>query len=145
MNRNRLAGSISLSVLTIGATLGFLLACTPVETAVVAEPGQTFALPLGKTAAVKGTGIRLTFKDVRTDSRCPVDVQCIWAGEAKIGVVVARNGAPEETKILGLMPRDAEAVAGGLRIRFVGLAPAPRQADAGTERAYVAQLVVDQP
>ena len=145
MNRNRLAGRISLSALTIGAGLGlFLAACTPVETAVVAEPGQAFVLPLGKTAAVKGTGIRLTFKDVRADSRCPVDVQCIWAGEAKIGVVVTRNGAPDEMKILSLLPRDSAAIAGGLRIRFIGLAPAPRQADAGTARAYVAQLVVDQ-
>lgn len=132
--------------LTIGAAFGlFLPACTPVETAVLTEPGQTFALPLGKTAAVKGTDIRLTFKDVRTDSRCPVDVQCVWAGEAKIGVVVARNGAPDETKILSLMPPASEAFAGGLRIRFVGLAPAPRQADAGTERAYVVQLVVYPP
>jgi hypothetical protein len=120
-------------------------ACAPVETAVVAEPGQAFALPLGQTAAVKGTDVRLTFKDVRTDSRCPVDVQCVWAGEAKIGVVVSGNGTAEETRVLSLTPADSEARAGSLRIRFVGLAPVPRQADAGTSRAYVAQLVVDRP
>jgi hypothetical protein len=145
--RNRRAVRITLSALTIAAGLGlFSVACAPVETAIVAEPGQAFSLPLGKTAAVKGTDVRLTFKDVRADSRCPVDVQCIWAGEAKIGVVISGNGTTEETKVLILTPAaDNEARAGNLRIRFVGLAPVPRQADAGTARAYVAQLVVDQP
>jgi hypothetical protein len=146
MIQNGLARRRPLGALTLTAALSlFSAACAPVETAVVAEPGQAFALPLGKTAAVKGSDIRLTFKDVRTDSRCPVDVQCVWAGEAKIGVVVSGNGTTQETKVLGLTPADSEARAGNLRIRFVGLAPVPRQSDAGTARAYVAQLLVDQP
>jgi hypothetical protein len=136
----------ALGALTMAAALTLLwVACARVETAVVAEPGQTFSLPLGQTAAVNGSDVRLTFKDVRTESRCPVDVQCVWAGEAKIGVVISGNGRPEETRVLGLQPADSEARAGNLRIRFVGLAPVPRQSDAGTSRAYVAQLVVDQP
>jgi hypothetical protein len=143
--KNRRAGWITLNALTIAAAFAlFSVACAPVETAVVAEPGQTFALPLGQTATVKGSDLRLTFKDVRTDSRCPVDVQCVWAGEAKIGVVISGNGTTEETKVLSLPPGESETTAGNLRIRFVGLAPVPRQADAGTARAYVAQLVVDQ-
>jgi hypothetical protein len=146
MIQNRLARRLALGALTVVAAFSlFGVACAPFETAVVAEPGQAFALPLGKTAAVKGSDVRLTFKDVRTDSRCPVDVQCVWAGEAKIGVVISGNGTTEETKVLSLTPADSEARAGNLRIRFVGLAPVPRQADAGTARAYVAQLVVDQP
>jgi hypothetical protein len=132
--------------LILAAGVAFLsIACAPVETAVVAEPGQTFSLPLGQTAAVKGTDVTLTFKDVRTDSRCPVDVQCVWAGEAKIGVTIAQKGMAEVTRVLALTSPDSETTAGNLRIRFVGLAPVPRQADAGTARAYVAQLVVDQP
>ena len=144
MNRNRLMARITFRALAASAGLAiFSVACAPVETTVVAEPGQSFALPLGQTAAVRGTDIHLTFKDVRTDSRCPIDVQCVWAGEAKIGVVTSRNGGPEETRVLSLTPPDNEVTLGNLRIRFVGLAPAPRQAGAGTNRAYVAQLVVD--
>jgi hypothetical protein len=140
------AGRITLSALAIAAGISlFSAACAPVETAIIAEPGQAFALPLGQTAAVRGTDVRLTFKDVRTDSRCPVDVQCVWAGEAKIGVVISQKGTTDETKVLSLTPADSQMTAGKLRIRFVGLAPVPRQADAGTARAYVAQLVVDQP
>jgi hypothetical protein len=135
-----------MNALIFAAGVAFLsLACAPVETAIVAEPGQTFSLPLGQTAAVKGADVRLTFKDVRTDSRCPVDVQCVWAGEAKIGVSIAQKGMAEVTKVLTLASPDSGATAGNLRIRFVGLAPVPRQAHAGTVRAYVAELVVDQP
>jgi hypothetical protein len=141
---SRFRGTLNSLAILAGFGL-FSVACAPVETAVVAEPGHAFALPLGQTAALKGTDLRLTFKEVRTDSRCPVDVQCVWAGEAKIGVVVSGNGTTEETKILSLTPADNETRAGNLRIRFVGLAPAPRQADAPAARAYVAQLVVDQP
>lgn len=145
MIRNGLRGRVSVRALVIMASaMLFASACAPVETAVVAAPGQAFALPLGQTAAVRGTEVRLTFKDVRTDSRCPVEVQCVWAGEAKIGVVIS-NGTPEETRVLSLTPPDNEATVGNLRIRFVGLAPVPRQADPGTNRAYVAQLVVDRP
>ncbi len=143
-NRHARRHTLGALILTAALTLSWA-ACAPVETAVVAEPGQAFSLPLGQTAAVKGSDIRLTFKDVRTDSRCPVDVQCVWAGEANIGVVISGNGTPDETKVLSLTPADSETRAGNLRIRFVGLAPVPRQADAGTSRAYVAQLVVDQP
>lgn len=146
MIQDRLPRRRATVALTISAGLALLWAgCAPVETAVVAEPGQAFSLPLGGTASLKGSDVRLTFKDVRTDSRCPVDVQCVWAGEAKIGVVISGNGTTDETKVLGLAPADSEARTGSLRIRFVGLAPVPRQADAGKGRAYVAQLVVDQP
>lgn len=112
------------------------------ETAIVAEPGVAFDLPIGKTAALNGNGVRITFKQVREDSRCPVDVQCVWAGDAKIELTISRTGTPDDAKILSQNAPNNETTSGDLRIRFVGLAPVPRQADAGTPRAYVAQLVL---
>ena len=117
--------------------------CAPVETAVVAEPGTSFTLPVGKTAAVKGTDARLTFREVSEDSRCPADVTCVWAGDAKIAVVISRNGVPDETRIMSITPPNNETHSDNLRIRFIGLAPIPRQAGADTPRSYVAQFVVD--
>jgi hypothetical protein len=117
--------------------------CAPVETAVVAEPGTSFTLPVGKTAAVKGTDTRLTFREVREDSRCPTDVTCVWAGDAKIAVVISRYGVPDETRIMSITPPNNETRSDNLRIRFVSLAPVPRQADANTPRSYVAQFIVD--
>lgn len=121
------------------ATLG----CAGV-TAGVIEPGASFTLAPGQTAEVRGTDIRITFKQVREDSRCPVDVTCVWAGDAKIELTISRNGAAEETRILSITPPKHEALVGNLRIRFVSLAPVPRQADANVPRKYLAEFVVDQ-
>ena len=133
----------TVSAIVAGCLLVSLPGCAPVETAITAEPGVSFALPIGQTAAVKGTDTRLTFSEVREDSRCPTDVTCIWAGDAKIRVVVSRNGAADETRIMSITPPNNEARTDNLRIRFVGLAPVPRQADANAPRSYVAQFVVD--
>ena len=111
--------------------------------AIVAEPGVAFSLPVGKTAAINGNGLKITFRQVREDSRCPTDVTCIWAGDAKIEVTISRSGSPDEMKTLSLTPPNNEMTSGNLQIRFVGLTPVPRQADGSAPRAYVAQLIVN--
>ena len=128
-------------------TWGLLLAtfgCAGVQTAAVVEPGASFTLAPGETAAVRGTDARLTFKRVTEDSRCPVDVTCVWAGDAKIEVTISRNGAADDTRTLSITPPNHEVTVGNLRIRFVSLAPVPRQADANVPRKYRAEFVVDQ-
>ena len=44
--------------------------------------------------------LKITFKEVITDSRCPSDVTCIWEGEAKIKVVIETNGNKQEKEFL---------------------------------------------
>jgi hypothetical protein len=126
---------------------GLLLAgagCAAVETAISVEPGASFTLAPGQTAVVKGADARITFKQVREDSRCPVDVTCVWEGDAKIEIVISRAGAADDTRILSIRPASNEVRTGNLRLRFVSLAPVPRQADANTPRKYRAEFVVDQ-
>jgi hypothetical protein len=110
--------------------------------AVVAEPGVAFSLPVGKTASINGNGTKITFRQVKADSRCPTDVQCVWEGDAQIEVTVTRPGSPDDTKVLSLHTPN-EMTSGDLQIRFVGLTPVPRQADGNAPRAYVAQLVAN--
>lgn len=117
-------------------------ACASVEPTVAVQPGETFSLPVGKTATINGSGTRITFRELREDSRCPTDVTCVWAGDAKIEVIISRNGSPEDTKLISLNPPNNVVTSGDLQIRFVGLAPVPRQSDK-TPREYVAQLVVN--
>ena len=115
--------------------------CSSIQPAVIVEPGVSFALAPGQTATIRGTDTRITFKLVREDSRCPVDVTCVWLGDAKIDIVVEPNGAG--TQILSLRSH-TEARAGNLRIRFVGLSPVPRQGDGNTPRNYLAEFVAVQ-
>jgi hypothetical protein len=118
------------------------VACSPVETAITAQPGVEFAISVGETATLAGTDTRITFKEVREDSRCPIDVTCVWAGDAKIAIIISRSGSAEDTRIISLTPPNNDSRAENFRVRFVGLAPVPRQAD-HTPRRYIAQLIVE--
>ena len=117
--------------------------CAPIQTAVIVEPGVSFALAPGQTAEVKRAETRITFRQVRQDSRCPVDVKCVWEGNAEVEVVISRTGAPNDTRILGLKSPNNETVVGTLRIRFVGLTPLPRQADGNAAKNYLAEFVAE--
>jgi len=140
---NPVGGLISTRALISACAFATALGCATMEPTIPAEPGVAFELPVGKTAALNGNGTRITFKQVKEDSRCPSDVTCVWAGDARIELTISRNGSSDDTKILSLSPANSEARSGDLQIRFVGLTPVPRQADGNAPRAYVAQLVVN--
>lgn len=49
----------------------------------------------------------LKFKKVVSDSRCPKDVTCIWAGEAIVSVEVYEDGKCIEEKLIVVAPSNA--------------------------------------
>lgn len=118
-----------------------LQACASTDI-IVAEPGVAFSLPVGKTAVLEGSESRITFRQVREDSRCPMNVLCVWEGDAKIEIVVSREQRPEESKVLSLAQPNNEAQIGDLVVRFVGLSPYPATPEPNTPRLYVAELVI---
>ncbi|MBT0607246.1 hypothetical protein [Aequorivita echinoideorum] len=64
-------------------------------------------LSLKQTVTMDGTSI--TFNEVTEDSRCPTNVQCVWAGRAKVSVTIAESGkAPVEKKIILGETREGE-------------------------------------
>lgn len=44
----------------------------------------------------------IQFKKVISDSRCPKDVTCVWAGEAKVMLAILENGKLIEEKMVTL-------------------------------------------
>jgi hypothetical protein len=64
------------------------------------------------------------------DSRCPVGVQCVWAGVARITLLVEDSGAPSEHAIdLELQPGrgPAPVTAAGHELRLLSVEPAPHE------------------
>lgn len=53
--------------------------------------GQSFRLRLGEAAEVKDTPLLVGFREVASDTRCPIDVQCVSAGDA-VATIGAING-----------------------------------------------------
>jgi len=102
-----------------------------------------FTLAPGQAAEVAGTGVRITFQGVDADSRCPVDVTCVWEGDAVVVVSVrsvAAAAVRHELHTAGRYPSEADA--GDYRVRLVGLAPLPRPAASPAPGDYRATLLV---
>jgi hypothetical protein len=87
--------------------------------------------------------MRLSFLGVRSDSRCPVDVVCVWAGNAEVEIGVALGMGPTVPYVLntGLEPRDVTV--GATRLTLVELWPAPLSGTTIPLDRYVAALRLD--
>ncbi len=131
----------SLRLTAVLAALLVLPACASVDSIIIAEPDVAFSLPVGKTASISGSTTRVTFRQVREDSRCPTNVVCVWEGDAKIELLPVRDGTVGQGVILSLHTPN-EAQVGDLFVRFVGLTPYPATPDASSPRQYVAELVI---
>jgi hypothetical protein len=65
--------------------VAFLL-CSIVACQDNAVPGRESTLSIGQTVTNSGEGLKITFLEVISDSRCPSGLTCIWAGEVVCAV-----------------------------------------------------------
>lgn len=125
----------------------FLAACASGGNGVTSPApavNEEFTLAPGQTASVEGTSLRLTFERVSEDSRCAVDVTCIWEGDAVV-VLKVRVDAEEVTREVhtqGGETRSRQAPAGNYVVTLVRLDPAPRSTSPIEASAYRATLIV---
>jgi hypothetical protein len=105
--------------------LALLAGCAAPAAAPEGSAGGAAAAPglvearLGQTARLGDVGVRPIA--VVEDSRCPSDVECIWAGRLRLRAAV--SGVGETELVLG----QALALPGGGTLTLVAAAPAPRQ------------------
>lgn len=69
-----LVSILSISLLSMG--------CSGETGLIKANLGQEFSLSIGQEAIITGEDLRVRFEDVLEDSRCPINVTCIWEGRA---------------------------------------------------------------
>lgn len=111
-----------------------------------AELGKPFELKAGEFATVGGAGLKVGFQGVSEDSRCPVNVQCVWEGDAAVEVTLEKPPATKATRILHTSARNPrETVYEGLKVRLKDLAPLPKEGATLDAREYRATLVVEAP
>jgi hypothetical protein len=113
-----------------------------------AAPGAAFEVAVGETVAVTGTGLQVTFEAVEGDSRCPQDVDCIWAGEAAVRLRVTA-GQEASTLVLTLpglvtppFDQNEKVAAGAYDLQLLDLQPYPQAGQDIPASAYRATLVV---
>jgi hypothetical protein len=103
--------------------------------------GREFTLAVGQSAVV-GDDVRLTLKSVTDDSRCPVDVTCVWEGDAKVSVEVITPSPRAEHELHTTGRESHEAKHGAYRVTLVKLEPAPRSTVTISSSDYRATFVV---
>lgn len=81
------------------------------------------------------------FVQMVEDSRCPVDTNCVWAGNAKIKIRVRGNGRTHLLTLDTNGPNQA-ATAEGYSLKLTGLIPEPRSNIRINRSGYVASLEI---
>ena len=110
--------------------------------AVEARAGETFRLRVGGIARV-GADFLVSFQGVSSDSRCPIDVDCVWQGDAVVHISAAvgrMQWTPFELHT-GLEPRSV--VFQDRRITLIAVEPAPRSNEQIDPARYIITLKVD--
>lgn len=103
----------------------------------VAQLETPVALALGSRVRLSGTGWVIGFSEVLHDSRCPVDVRCIWAGQVVVRLVGEHVDGRVAALTLTLPAGGSKAgVLGDLRVEALEVEPSPR-AGAPQPSSYV--------
>jgi hypothetical protein len=136
---------------TLLLTLVAILGIGATNTSAALEPksfkpdtfkSETIALRNGTQRTVARGELTIKFVTVVEDSRCPVDVNCVWAGNAKIQVKVTDHRG--RTKIMELNTNAEPKVdqLGRYAISLMNLTPKPTQNRKHTPSRYNARLSI---
>jgi hypothetical protein len=119
------------------------LSTDPEDAVVAGQIGQTFELRAGQTARVGTGGLLIGFRGVAQDSRCPVDVTCVWAGDAQVHVpvTIGRMAWTSLELHTNLEPRSGRFR--DYTVTVVGLKPEPREGQRIPNENYVITLRVE--
>lgn len=93
-----------------------------------------------KTAA-KGE-ITIKFVSVTEDSRCPVDANCIWAGNAAVQVKVTTRGRGTKMMTMNTNSGPQGDQFNGWAINLTSLTPAPKSTKATNPKSYTATFSI---
>jgi hypothetical protein len=106
----------------------------------VIQPGVVVTIVLGERAAIADTGWTIRFDQVLEDSRCPVDAQCIWAGQVTARLLGEHTDGRVAALTLTLGPGDrGSGLLGDLSIDAQGIDP-PRYAGTPPPADYAIHL-----
>lgn len=103
--------------------------------------GRSFDLRVGETALTTDD-VRIKFDTVRSDSRCPVDVTCVRAGEAVIALTIGRVGEVPEGRELDTTPARSSTTFLNFTITLSSLQPYPRSDRQTQPGDYIGTFIV---
>ena len=103
---------------------------------------EQFKIKNGEEVLVTGEKLRIKFKSVSGDSRCPEGVACGWAGNGAMVIEVARKKKKQVVAVLNTTLEPKEVVYKQYKIKLVKLDPYPVYNVPVDPKNYEATLIV---
>ncbi len=103
--------------------------------------GEPFELRAGALSALQG-GLTVSFDRVASDSRCPIDVYCAWAGDAVVVLKLSHRSGSRADADLHTQRSGSSATFLQYTIELVALAPSTQSNRPISQTDYVATLTV---
>jgi hypothetical protein len=104
--------------------------------------GEVFKIKNGQEAVVRGEKLRIRFRSVLDDSRCPSGATCIWAGNGEVEIEVARKNKKQVVAMLNTLSEPKAIAYKGFKIKLVALSPYPKIDEPIDPKDYEATMVV---
>ena len=130
------------SLLAILVSLGLVAACDDGPTG--PEAGEPFTLAPGERVTLEPTGTHVRFLLVAEDSRCPLRVQCVWAGDGAVVFEVARRDGHSVEHILHTNEGPKAVVLDSYELTLLKLNPQPEVTGDIAPEEYRATLVLSE-
>lgn len=107
-----------------------------------AKLNEKISLGANQKAHVKSDKLTIEFVKVLEDSRCPVDVDCVWAGSAKVQIKVSKGKAAAQAFELNTNLEPRFITFHGYKIEITDLTPALKSDDDKSKVKYLASFIV---
>src|SRR5690349_9135119 len=78
--------TVALAACSSNSTTGSDAQIQTSQTVTQREVGRAFEMKIGESFAIND--LKLTFRNVDADSRCPIDAVCVWAGDAEVALKI---------------------------------------------------------
>jgi len=102
--------------------------------------GREIVLAFGEDRFLEGTVLRLSFGQVLEDSRCAVDVVCVWEGNARVEIGIGAGMGPTHPIRLNTALEPGAVVWSGVLVTLLEVTPAPRSGSRIEPKDYGVKL-----
>jgi hypothetical protein len=84
---------------------------------------KEFSLGIGQSASIDGEKLIIKFKAVLEDSRCPINVVCVWAGNGKVEFEALDTDGQNKSVILNTEEEPGEITLKRHKLKLISLNP----------------------
>jgi len=108
-----------------------------------AHDKQQLKLQVNQEKKISKSGVTVKFVSVLEDSRCPVDTNCIWAGNAKIQIKLRKSKSAWKTFELNSNSKPETITFEGYEIKLTDLNPKMRSNIRINRNGYIATFAIN--